>query len=102
MKTFNADQVRELELFANNEGSIYNRKCAIIKNLTRKVERKIYNPKLAQTLWAYWVDEAAKLYDKEFGSPGAKCFSVADRQEVARLVEMDNYQLIKDALSEVA
>lgn len=102
MKTFNADNVRELELYANNEAKIYDKKCQIIKTLSRKVERKVYNPKLAPKLWQYWVDEAAKLYQKEFGTTDCAIFSVADRREVARIVAEDQYQLIKDGLARVA
>ena len=101
MKTFNETNVRELELYANNTGELYNQKQSIIKNLTKKVEKGTYDPALAPKLWRYWVDAAAKMYAKEFGN-GEPIFSIADRNEVARQLADDNYQLIKDALAEVA
>lgn len=95
-KTFNADQVRELELYADNTSEIYEQKKSIIRNLARKIERKVYNPSLAPKLWRYWIDEAAKRYSQEFGTPGQIIFSVADRNEVARLVAEREYELIKN------
>ena len=95
MKTFNADNVRELELYADNTIEIYEQKKSIIKNLSRKINRKAYNPKLAPKLWRYWIDNAAKRYTKEFGTEGSNIFSVADRDEVSRLFAESEYQKIK-------
>jgi hypothetical protein len=96
MKTFNAENVRELELYAENTSEIYEQKKSIIKNLARKIERKVYNPTLAPKLWRYWVDEAAKRYTREFGTQGDFIFSVADRNEVSRLIAEQEYDLIKN------
>lgn len=96
MKTFNADNVRELELYADNASELYEQKKSIIKNLARKIERKVYNPKLAPKLWRYWVDRAAKMYTNEFGVAGETIFSVADRNEVARRYAESEYELIKN------
>ena len=95
MKTFNADHVRELELYADNTSELYAQKCAIIKNLSRKIDRKVYNPALAPKLWRYWIDTAARLYAREFGV-SCNIFSVADRTEVARLFAESEYEMIKN------
>ena len=95
MKTFNADNVRELKLYAENTNEIYEQKKSIIKNLARKIERKVYNPALAPKLWRYWVDTASKRYTQEFGTQGDYIFSVADRNEVSRIIAEQEYELIK-------
>jgi hypothetical protein len=41
---------RELVLFADNEGRLYNQKISILKNLGKRIEKGTYDPKLAPKL----------------------------------------------------
>lgn len=59
--------LRELDLYIENEGSLYAQKKAIFANLQKKAKAGTYNPVLAAKLWAYWVEEGSKRYRKEFG-----------------------------------
>lgn len=77
---------RELFLYAINEGDLY-RRCItpIIKNLTRKIEKGIYNTDLAVDAYYHVATEASNLYNKDFGYK----FNVTDRFTVA--VELEEY-----------
>ena len=74
---------RELELYVDNDQPLYQKKMAMYLNLARKVAQGKYDRKLAPKLLRYLTDEAARRYVKEFDAPGARPFSVADRQVVA-------------------
>jgi transposase len=78
------DQIalRELDLFAENTGEIYKQKQAIIANLQKKRAKGKYDPAKAPKLWAYWVDEAARRYQKDFGS-GSPIFDRATKNALA-------------------
>lgn len=67
--TIDEHALEELELYMDNEYSIYNQKKSIIKNLQRKMKSGKYDHSLAPKLWAYWVEAGAKAYAKEFDSP---------------------------------
>jgi hypothetical protein len=75
--------VGELELYAENESALYNQKKSILANIQRRLKNGTYNHALAPKLWQYWVDAAAKRYQKEFGS-GSQIFNLATREKVAR------------------
>lgn len=64
--------LRELELYMENESSLYRQKQSIIENIKRKMKSGRYNSGLAPKLWMYWVDAGAKAYAKEHGGPGAR------------------------------
>jgi hypothetical protein len=78
-----ADAVQELVLYADNTGSLYPQKEAIMKNLTRKWRKGVYDSELADKLWLYWATAAAKSYAQEFGY----AFSVQDRKAAAKEFE---------------
>jgi len=78
-----ADAVRELVLYADNTGSLYPQKESIMKNLTRKWRKGVYDSELAAKLWLYWATAAAKSYAQEFGY----AFSVQDRKAAAKEFE---------------
>jgi hypothetical protein len=78
---------RELELYADNDSSLYNQKKSIIKNLQVKMARGEYDPAKAAKLWSYWLDAAAKAYAREFGGSWHETFSTATRAWAARRVE---------------
>ena len=42
-----------------------------------------YDSTKAVKLWQYMIDDAAKRYEKEYGTPGIKTFSTQDRKMVA-------------------
>jgi hypothetical protein len=87
-----ADQTaaHELMLYANNTGELYPQKVAILKNLAKKMQKGQYIPEKAIKLWGYWVDEAARRYNKEFGSgPGFGPFNAATRRLTAGWLERE-------------
>lgn len=76
----NPHHVRELVLYAENDGDLYRqRRQPIEKNLQRKFDKGTYVADKAVKLWRYFADDAAKKYVKEWGG----VFSVADRNAVA-------------------
>jgi len=84
-----SDEARELVLYAENDGQLYSQSAVpIMKNLTRKFKKGVYDSDLAAKLWKYHTDRAAKKYGKELGNDdGFKIFSPADRREAARYFE---------------
>jgi len=84
---FNQINVRELQLFIENDSELY----ASIGHrfLAKKYKSNKYKSELAIKVFYNIVHAAAKKYDKMFSYIGAKTFSVADKNEVARLLESD-------------
>ena len=65
-----SDAMNELKLFIANDEDLYRRQfMPIVANIKRKIKRGVYNHEMAPKLWMYLVDNAAKKYVKEFGSP---------------------------------
>jgi hypothetical protein len=65
-----SDAMNELKLFINNDEDLYRRQfMPIIANIKRKIKRGVYDHEKAPKLWSYLVDNAARKYVKEFGSP---------------------------------
>lgn len=79
-------EARELELYADNESSLYPQKQAIQKNLVLKKVKGTYESSKAAKLWMYWVEAAAKRYAKENFVAGAwhTMFPKSTREQVAR------------------
>ena len=75
----------ELDLYAENASELYNQKKSILANIKRKLKSGKYNHALAPKLWMYWVDAAAKRYNREFGSGGniSTIFNKATREHLA-------------------
>ena len=75
----------ELDLYAENTSELYNQKQSILANIRRKIASGKYNHALAPKLWMYWVDAAAKRYNREFGSGGniSTMFNKATREHLA-------------------
>lgn len=88
---------RNLYLFAVNTGSLYNELKSILKNLARKRKKGIYDPNKAVKLWRYWIDNAAKLYKKEFGV----VLNVPTRTEAARQAEEKKSGSVDDMVREL-
>lgn len=79
------DSVRELVLYAENDGQLYQQSTAPIqKNLSKKWQKGIYDHDKAIQLWKYHADRAAKAYGREFSNnDGLKIFSPAVRKAAA-------------------
>jgi hypothetical protein len=80
-----SDESLELVLYAENDGDLYRQSAVpVMKNLSRKFAKGIYDHELAKKLWKYHTDRAAKKYGKEHGNDdGFAIFSPADRREAA-------------------
>ena len=85
-----SDAVNELDLFIMNDEELYRRRfMPIIENLKRKMKRGIYDDKLAIKLWMYLVDNAARKYVQEFGTPDQDVkdmFPKETRLQVAQVI----------------
>lgn len=77
------DAAHELDLYIENESSLYPQKRAILANIKKKRAKGIFDKKKAAKLWLYWVDSGARKYEKEFGSGGGKIFNKPTREKVA-------------------
>lgn len=80
-------EVRELQLFCENDGDLYRQQVQPIEaNLRKKMAKGVYDHEKSVKLWGYLAENCAKKYAKEFGSgqPWHKMFSTADRREVAK------------------
>lgn len=85
-----SDAARELELFAENDGDLYQRSgVPIMKNLSKKFKRGTYDPELAVKLWKYHADRAAKAYSEQHstGDDWKTMFTPRDRMEMAKSME---------------
>jgi len=85
-----SDAARELELFAENDGQLYQQSgVPIMKNLSKKFKKGTYDPELGVKLWKYHADSAAKAYSQEHstGDDWKTMFTPAVRMEMARSME---------------
>ena len=65
-----SDAVNELDLFIMNDEELYRRRfMPIITNIKRKIKRGVYDHEKVIKLWMYLVDDAARQYVQEFGTP---------------------------------
>lgn len=86
---------RELYLYADSDrrfsvGSPDARPRAIRENLLRKIKAGKYNHRQAWKLWLYLVNEAAKAYNKDYGTDhGYAGFDKRTRETVAK--QMSHY-----------
>lgn len=85
---------RELDLYIENTGELYNQFKSIIKNIKTKIRRGTYDPAKAPALWAYWYEAGAKRYVKEFGGDVRMMFPKALRDYLARERAVDEYKRI--------
>lgn len=78
----------ELKLYIENDSELYERVYVpIIKNLSKKKIKGVYDPELAIKGFMYLVVAGAKKYIKDNGSPGDKWFEMFDmesRKETAK------------------
>ena len=80
------DEVRELVLFIDSDAGLYQQQGEpIMRNLSRKWDKGIYDHDLAQKLWYYLAVNGAKKYGQEHGTGnGLKMFSPAVRRAAAK------------------
>ena len=80
------DAVRELVLYADSDGQLYQQSTSPIrKNLSKKFAKGVYDHDKAMVLWKYHADRAAKKYGIEHGNnDGFAIFSPADRKAAAK------------------
>ena len=87
-------EIRELILFSENLPAMHNQYVSIMKNLSRKKKRGVYDPVLAAKLWKYWIDEGVKQYNKEVLGGGyslkQSVFTMQDRKQAA--IEMEDQE----------
>lgn len=76
--------MRELELFIDNDETLYRQSGAIQENLLRKIAKGRYDHKKAPKLWLYMVNEGARRYVKEFGGNGRLMFPLAGKKNLAQ------------------
>lgn len=63
------EELRELQLFIDNDGELYERSVVPIQqNLVRKMEKGNYDPDKAPKVFSHLVDRGAKKYAREFSS----------------------------------
>ena len=80
-----ADEARELELYASNDGSLYRTYTQpIMRTLASKKERGTYTRSGAVTAFKRLANAAANKYRREFGTADSPIFSAADKEQVAR------------------
>ena len=79
------DPIRELVLYIENDGQLYQMQGEpIMRNLTKKWDKGVYDHDKAKTLWKYYADTGARKYGKDYGAnDGFKMFSPAVRRAVA-------------------
>ena len=89
------DAARELEIYIENDQKLYKQKLIpIVKNIQKKIASGKYDHKKAPKLWMYLVDEAAKKYIKDHGSPGEKIDSMFNKETRMAVAQnlADNYR----------
>ena len=107
-----SDAVNELDLFIMNDEELYRQQfMPKIINLKRKMKKGIYNDELAIKLWMYLVDNAARKYVQEFGTPDQDVkdmFPKETRLKVAQVmadrekenIEQGEYDVVKGIVSQ--
>jgi len=106
-----SDAVNELDLFIMNDEDLYRRRfMPIITNIKRKIKRGIYDHEKVIKLWMYLVDDAARKYVQEFGTPEQDVkdmFPKETRLQVAQVIadrekeniEKGEYDVVKGIVS---
>ena len=107
-----SDAVNELDLFIMNDEDLYRQQfMPKILNLKRKMKKGTYDDELAIKLWMYLIDDAAREYVKQFGSPDQDVkdmFPKETRLKVAEVIslrekeniEKGEYDVVKGTVSQ--
>ena len=87
-----SDAINELDLFIMNDEDLYRRRfMPIITNIKRKMKRGVYDHEKVIKLWMYLVDDAARQYVQEFGTPDQDVkdmFPKETRLKVAEIISL--------------
>lgn len=86
-----SEEARELYLVADNEGRLYPMRQAIEANLTKKMNKGIFDADKAIEAFYYLMDAASKQYKKDFGY----MFSVTERWTAAADMASDYIEEMK-------
>ena len=90
------DMVYELKVYIENDAQLYRQRTRPVQvNLEKKWQKGTYDHAQAPKLWLYLVNDGAKKYVKEHGSPGMKV-DVATRKKVAQEMA-DEWQVEMEA-----
>ena len=107
-----SDAVNELDLFIMNDEELYRQRfMPIITNIKRKIKRGIYDHEKIIKLWMYLIDDAARKYVQEFGTPDQDVkdmFPKETRLKVAQVmadrekenIEQGEYDVVKGIVSQ--
>ena len=107
-----SDAVNELDLFIMNDEELYRQRfMPIITNIKRKIKRGIYDHEKVIKLWMYLIDDAARKYVQEFGTPDQDVkdmFPKETRLKVAQVmadrekenIEQGEYDVVKGIVSQ--
>lgn len=98
VKPVDEHNVRELQLYLENDEPLYRRTLEFEKSAARKICRGKYDASKAPKLWKYLADEAAQKYRKDFGTEAVDAygfnFSVSDRKALAEVLARDFEQRV--------
>ena len=76
------EAAKEIQLFADNDYNLYRQqKRPILINLGKKYKKGTYKIESAAKLWKYYIDNALKKYNKDFGSRGDKWYDLLDMHD---------------------
>jgi hypothetical protein len=89
----NADAVRELQLYMENDNHLYNRELEFQKNLARKICSGKYDAAKSPKLFEHFVKEGAAKYKKDLGEGH---FTPADRRAVAENYASDFERIVRE------
>ena len=107
-----SDAVNELDSFIMNDEDLYRRRfMPIITNIRRKMKRDVYDHEKVIKLWMYLVDDAARKYVQDNGTPDQDVkdvFPKETRLKVAQVIadrekeniEQGEYDAVKGIVSE--
>jgi hypothetical protein len=66
---YDKDMAREISLYADNDADLYRQsRRPILINLSKKYKKGTFKVDLASKLWVYYIENALKKYQKEFGN----------------------------------
>lgn len=89
---------QNLRLFGDNDGDLHRQSFQpVVSNLSKKMDKGVYDSAKGAVLWGYHADKAAQAYAKQMpsGQPWHKQFPTSVRKEAAGHWERENAGRIK-------
>jgi hypothetical protein len=90
---YDKDMAREISLYADNDADLYRQsRRPILINLSNKFKKGTFKVDLASKLWVYYIENALKKYQKEFGNKNQSWSSLmkpSDRKLLAMEYAID-------------